>query len=156
MDNLKYAIFRVNSYASKTAEQLATALVADAALTPVRLTTAFQEAFEAGASLNELGKVYSQMNNEFVINLRDALHQGDLVQTSILIAIAVDQLQWSQATQDAVDSVLNTYTLTLVEQVANEFGEGAPESLSAADVTSALNAAGYTWNGSAWTFTGIN
>lgn len=117
---------------------LATAISTASALQGTRLTEAFQAAVAAGASLSELGACYSQMNNEFVVNLRDALHDGDLTQVSVLVAIAADQLSWSQTTINALNGIIAARSLRLVDVVAAELGETAPETVTAADVDAAL------------------
>lgn len=121
---------------------IAAAITAPAALAETRLTTAFQAAVAAGADLHELGKCYSQMNNEFVVSLRDALHDGDLTQVQVLIAIAAGQLAWSAATIAALNGVIAGRLLRLVDVVARERGEIAPETVSAAEVDEALGRVG--------------
>jgi hypothetical protein len=41
-------------------------------------------------------------------------------------------------------------TMRLVDVVASELGEPAPETITADDVTAALEAAGYAWDGFEW------
>jgi len=138
-----------SDWRSKTAAQLAAAITAPAALRETRLTSAFGEAVQRGADITELGKCYSVMNNEFVINLRDALHDGDLEQVSILVAIAAGQLSWPLATQNALNATIAAHTLTLIEQVAEGLGETAPD-VDEAAVVAALTEAGFTWDGAEW------
>lgn len=133
--------FRVNNWQQTSSVDLVTAITSVTALEPTRLTDAFQAAVAAGASLGELGKCYSQMNNEFVVNLRDALHDGDLTQVSVLVTIAADQLSWSQTTIDALNGIIAARSLRLVDVVAAELGETAPETVTAADVDAALGRA---------------
>lgn len=139
-----------SDWRGKSAEALAAAITAPAGLRETRLTTAFQEAVGRGADLHELGKCYSQMNNEFVVNLRDALHDGDLVQVTVLTTIAAGQLEWSAATVQALQATIAAHTISLVERVAGQVGEEPPESIDAAVVESALGEAGFAWDGSEW------
>ncbi len=144
------SIYRTKDWRSKNASTLAAEITTPVALRETRLTTAFQEAVGRGASLSDLGKCYSVMNNEFVINLRDALHDGDLVQVTVLIAIATGQLEWSSATVQALQATIAAHTLSLVEMVAAELAEPGPGVVDAAVVESALIEAGFTWDGAEW------
>jgi len=130
--------YPANEWRQTSSADLASAITAPAALRETRLTDAFQAAVAAGASLSELGKCYSQMNNEFVVNLRDALHDGDLIQVQVLVAIAADQLSWSQTTINALNGIIASRVMRLVDVVAAELGETAPDAVTAADVDAAL------------------
>lgn len=142
--------FGANEWQQMSSEALAAAITAPSALAETRLTSAFQAAVAAGASLEDLGKCYSQMNNEFVVNLRDALHDGDLVQVHVLVAIAAEQLSWSAETVAALNGVIAGRLLRQVDVVARELGEIAPETVDAAEVDAALEAAGFVWDGAEW------
>jgi hypothetical protein len=140
-DLIKIACYRTGpDWPETTSADLATAIVQPAAIKSLRLTAAFQAAVAGGADLSELGAVYRVMTGEFITNLRDALHEGDLsqVQTLVAIAGADSVLAWSQATKDALDAVISANRLRLIDVVAAEIGEDAPESVSAADVDAAL------------------
>ena len=150
--NFKFAIFRVPNYATKDASQLAEAVTAPAALQPISLTDAFAASIQGGAALAELGLVYTQMNNAFVVNLRAALNSGNLVQAGILLQIAHNRLNWSDETMNAINAVLAANSLRLVDVVAREQGEEPPEQVSAADVTATLTEAGYSWDGDRWNY----
>jgi len=138
-----------NDWRTKPASTLAAEITAPVGLLETRLTTAFQEAVGRGADLHELGACYSKMNNEFVVNLRDALHDGDLVQVQVLTAIAAGQLEWSAATVQALAATIEAHTLTLIERVAAEQGQEAP-AIDAAAVAAALGTAGFAWDGNEW------
>ena len=149
------ACFRTD-YQTKTPAQLAIDIAQPVALRSLALTSAFKAAVANGASLAELGAVYRVMNNEYIANLRDALHAGDLAQTQILVAIASSDtvLNFSQATKDALQAVITANELRLVDVVATELDQPAPETVTAADVEAAMSEAGYQWNGSWWEYAG--
>jgi hypothetical protein len=119
---------------------LATAITELHSLSPMTLTSAFQAAVANGGVVEEYGRVYSVMNNEFVVALKTGLHNGDLLGVSFLMQIAKthSNLAFSQASKDAIDAVIAANSLRLVDVVAAEIGEDAPETVTAADVDAAL------------------
>jgi hypothetical protein len=143
MDLIKIACYRTTPYWSEAAsEDLATAIVQPAATSPLTLTLAFQQAIAAGAVFSELAQMWKF--SHFIEVLRAALHDGDLAGVQNMIASGAlmkdeaGSLIWSQATTDALNAVVANNSLRLIDVVAAELGEDAPESVSAADVDAAL------------------
>jgi hypothetical protein len=138
MDIIAMACYRVPDWEKLSSDELATAIVQPAALNPLTMTGAFCAAVLAGADLGELGAAYSKMNNEYVVNLRDALHHGDFNQVQVLIQIGAAVLGWSEKSLGAIQAILAANTLRLVDVVAIEKNESAPPVVSAADIEAAL------------------
>ncbi len=153
MKTIKVSCHRVDpSWAQMSSAELAAAISAESSeLEPITLTTAFGEAVAAGAVVAELAQMWKY--GEFIATLRKLLHDGDIagVQNMILSGSLMTEngaVIWSQTTVDALNAVVasHAYTIRPIDLVANEMGETAPETVSEADVTTALNNAGYNWD----------
>ena len=141
MDAVKIACWRIDDWTATSSADLATAVAQPAALDPLTLTAAFGEAVAGGAVVAELAQMWKY--SEFISTVRANLQEGDLagVQNMILSGGLMEEggnAIWSQTTVDALTAVVTTHTLRLVDVVAAELGETAPETVSEADVDEAL------------------
>lgn len=149
---LTNACFRTGSnWREKDAATLAAAIVQPAALRPMSLMSLFTHAAQAGAEVSEFSAVWQY--SEFVRRVETALTDGDL--TGAYALLAVCPVQFSQATLMILGAVLATNTLRLVDVVAREQSQPgavvtAPATVTADDVTAALEAAGYVWRRDEW------
>jgi hypothetical protein len=145
------AIFRAfpaNTWTTVPASTLAEAVVQPGGLRSMSLMALFQTAAAAGANVTEFRAIWQYA--EFVQRTETALQTGDLPGATALLAVC--PVQFSAATQQALQTVLAVNMLRLIDLVAAEQQPpvSAPAQVSATDVTLALNALGYTWDGQAW------
>lgn len=136
-DIIKIACYRTGpDWPQQTSADLATAIVQPAALTGMRLLTFFQQIIAAGGVQAELAPLYER--GQFIVNLEENLTNGDLAGVQTLASLAADLVTMSETTTDAIDAVIAANSLRLVDVVAMELGETAPETVSEADVDEAL------------------
>lgn len=139
--------YPANEWRPQTAATLAAAITQPAALRPMSLMQLFTAAAQAGATVAEFSAVWQY--SEFVRRVETALTTGDLAGATALLAVC--PVQFGERTLAAIQVVLVANTLRLVDVVATEQSQlGAPESVTDSDVTAALEAAGYVWDGSEW------
>lgn len=143
-------VYPANQWRTLPAGVLAQAVLQPVALKSMDLMTLFAGAQTAGADVAEFRAVWQY--SEFVQRVERALNDGNL--TGAMGLLAVCPVDFSGRTLQALQTVLAANTLRVVDVVASETGQAAPETVTALDVTLALEAAGYTWDGSTWVYRG--
>lgn len=133
---IEIACYRVTNWAATSSADLATAVVQPAALSSMRLLSFFQQIVAAGGDQTELAPLYDR--SQFIIHLEENLMNGDLAGVQTLASLAADLVTMDQATIDAIEAVIAANSLRLVDVVATELGETAPETVSEAEVDEAL------------------
>jgi hypothetical protein len=142
-----YSVYRRNEWKTKTAETLAAEISAPAALVKfANLTSFFGALVAAGADAADLKAAWAF--SQFIQRFEEALQAGSLGAVQALVATIPFEL--SAASAQALNDLIAANTLRLIDVVAAEQGEPAPESVSAADVTAALTEAGWAWDGESW------
>ena len=152
MDTMICTCFRVPGWRSLGAATLAAAIVQPVALKPLDRKTLFGAVLQAGGKPAELRQLYGY--SAYMTDIETALVNGDLAAAQGLLLLCPVDL--GEATQYAIGAVLAANTLRLVDVVAAELSRPgapvtAPAEITERDVTEALEAAGYVWDGSEWT-----
>lgn len=136
-NTIKIACWRASSdYAKTPSAQLAQLITAPCALKPLTLLDLFTAATQHGASIVELSKIYD--SDKLIEHAEGILLERDLAKATAILQIIALRCAWSKATIDAMTAVIAANTLRLVDVVAAELGEVAPQSVSADDVDAAL------------------
>ena len=136
-----------SGWRSMTGAQLAAALNAPAALTPMTLEQFFAAVVAAGGAPSELAKLWAYQ--QYVVWANDALNAGDYARTMALLATMPETL--NEATQGAIAAVIAGVTQTAVVKFWPVDEANAPVTpVTAEHVTTALAEAGFTWNGNQW------
>lgn len=143
-------VYPANEWRTIPAGLLAQAVTQPVALKPMGLMGLFAGAQVAGADVSEFRAVWQY--SEFVRRVEDALSTGNLAGAHGLLAVC--PVEFTGDTLRALQTVLATNTLRAIDTVALERRETPPETVDAFAVTAALEAAGYTWDGSAWGYRG--
>lgn len=133
---------------STSSADLSSAITEDRRLKSLSILEFFQAIIAAGGIQAELAPLYEYQ--KLIEHLERSLANGDLPAVQVCVGLAGDLESLSQATTDAIDAVIAANSLSLVDVVAEELGEDAPETVTAADVTTTMNDAGYTWNETRW------
>jgi hypothetical protein len=84
----------------------------------------------------------------YMQDVEAALNDGDLAAAQGLLLLCPVDLP--AQTQQIIAGVLAAATLRAIDVVAAEIGQQAPAQVDATAVASALNAAGWAWNGQTW------
>lgn len=145
---LVYAITNIANWETQNAELLAGALVETVAIEPLSWYEFRTVVIEEGGSRAELAGLYD--TGGFFDELKSMLETGNYDKYLALRDDAGDVVVLSAATKSAIVAVINGRKIRLIDEAAAISDESAPETVTAANVTSALSAAGYTWSGSAW------
>lgn len=144
-----YVIWRAggSGWRSMSAAQLAAALNAPAALTPMTLEQFFAAVVAAGGAPGELAKLWAYQ--QYVIWANEALNAGDYARTMALLATMPETL--NETTQGAITDVIAGAAQTAVVKFWPVDAENAPVTpVTAQHVTTALTEAGFTWNDNQW------
>jgi hypothetical protein len=115
---------------------LATAITEAYRLNPLSILEFFQAIIAAGGAQAELAPLYGYQ--KLIEHLERALANGDLAAVQVCVGLAADLESLSQETTDAIEAVIAANSLRLVDIVAAEIGEDAPETVTTADVDAAL------------------
>lgn len=134
---IKYACFRIPGYENMTNAQLVTEITSYIAMTPTTLLGFFTELLANGAIQSELSPLYK--NSSWMEDFRTNLDRGDLAAVQALVAIANDLQPMSPVTLSAITLVLNSKAIRLVDVIANELGQTAPEIITETDILNALS-----------------
>jgi hypothetical protein len=130
-----------------TAPQLAVALNAPAALAPMTLEQFFAAVVAAGGAPGELAKLWAYQ--QYVIWANEALNAGDYARTMALLATMPETL--NEATQTAITTVISGAMLAAVAKFwPADAVDAPPAEVTSEDVTAALAAAGFGWDGTTW------
>ena len=140
--------YTAGEWRSLDATALAVNIVEDAKLVSMTRFMFFQQVIAAGGEQSEIAGLYGFA--EFVKDLDRNILAGHLAEVTTLASLAGDLVSLSTATSNAINQVISDNSLTWVEIVASELGQIVPASVSASDVTTAIEAKGLNWAGGAW------
>ena len=136
-----------SAWRNMTAAELAATLNAPKALAKMTLEQFFAATVAAGGAPSELAKFWPYQ--QYVIWVNEALNAGDYQRVMALLAtmpVALDS-----ATQTAVSTVMAAATLPAVAHYWPADDAAAPPAeVTSEDVTAALAAAGFGWDGTTW------
>jgi hypothetical protein len=135
-DVIRVACHRTGDYQNTTSADLVTAITQSVALQKTTLLSFFQQIIAAGGVQAELAPLYDR--SRFIDDMANNLEVGDLAAVSTLVSLAQDIVTMTQPTVDAINTVITSSSLRLVDVVAAELGQVAPGSVTPADVDTAL------------------
>lgn len=144
-----YVIWRAggSGWRSMSAAQLAAALNAPAALTPMTLEQFFAAVVAQGGAPTELAKLWPFQ--QYIVWANEGLNAGDYARVMALLATI--PVEMDGATQTAISAVVAAATLPAVAHFWPADAQDAPPvTVTAQDVSDALTAAGYVWSNGAW------
>lgn len=139
MDTIKIACWRATpQYAQTPSAELAKLITAQRYIKRMTLIEFFAECVARGASTADLKQIYQF--GQYKLDVQYILEQsGDYVDlASIQAMIALMPFDVASQTSVAIAATISAHTARLVDVVAAELGEVAPESVSVADVDEAL------------------
>lgn len=144
MDAVRISCYRVSSgYAGMSSADLVTAITAPYCLRRMELVEFFGLLTAAGAVVAEIAPLYQF--DLFVSHLEYQLRHpegqtgtGNYAAVGMFVTMAQNLTTMSTATLTAIQTVLAVSALRLVDVVAAELGEAAPETVSEAEVAEAL------------------
>lgn len=140
---IQIACWRIDSWEQMSSADLAAAVIAPYQMQRMELAVFFALLIENGAARSELASLYN--HKRFVDDLEWQLRHpdgsigtGNYAAIMMLVGLAEDLVQMSQATVDAIMAVVAGSTKRLVDVVAEEIGESPPAEVSEADIEAAL------------------
>ena len=139
MDAVKIACWRASTnYASTSSAELAQLITAPRHVKRIALIEFFAECVARGASTADLKQIYKfgqyKLDVQFV--LESSGEYADLATIQAMFALMPFDV--SQATSDAIAATISAHSARLVDAVAAELGEPAPQNVTADDVDTAL------------------
>lgn len=136
-DVIRVACHRTGSnWPSETSSNLAAAVVQPVAFEPLTWFELRNESISNGGDRADLAQLYN--TGGFFDLLRASLEAGDWAGIQDLKEDAGDVVTLSTPTKQAIVATLDAHKLRLIDVVAGELGEIAPETVSATQVDSAL------------------
>ena len=136
-----------SGWRSMAAAQLASALNAPAALAKMTLEQFFAATVAAGGAPAELAKLWPFQ--QYIVWANEGLNAGDYARVMALLATIPVELD--EATQTAISAAVTAATLPAVAHYWPADDDDAPPAeVTSEDVTTALAAAGFGWNGTTW------
>jgi hypothetical protein len=140
MKSIEISCYRILNYQNLTSEELIVEITKPIAFNPISVTDAFELALNAGAIQSVIWSVFNatKLNNRFEEILRTSLYEGNLKATAAMIQGGGVLGVFSQSTIDALFGVLQSRSLRMVDIVATELNETAPETITTEDIDAAL------------------
>lgn len=147
LGNCIWRLYGAGEWRGMTAAELAAALNAPAALTPMSLEQFFAAVVGAGGNPSELAKLWPYQ--QYVIWANEALNAGDYTRTMALLATIPETL--NETTQAAITAVIAGATMAAVEKLWPPDSEDSPVTpVTSEHVATALTDAGFSWSGEVW------
>jgi hypothetical protein len=128
------ACYRVKNYASCANTTLAAAITAAHSLKPLSLLQLIQQVQAAGGDAQEFRAIWQYQ--EYVRRAEEAFTAGDLAAVQALLLTC--PIEFTAATQKALQTVIAANTLRLVDLIAAELDQTAPAKVTSADINAAL------------------